>query len=158
MDEQPTVLFLCTGNSCRSQMAEGLARHLLGDRARFLSAGTERHGLNRRAVTVMAERGVDISGHLSKTIEELPEVPVDLVITVCDAAREACPVFPSARRMFHRSFADPPALAAAVAAAGGSEEEILDCYRLIRDEIESFIATTLPTNLQEVLHDPKVIR
>lgn len=135
MSETPTVLFLCTGNSCRSQMAEGWVRHLHAERIRALSAGVRPKGLDPRAVRVMAEAGVDISGHRSRAVEEVVDAPVDLVVTVCDAARESCPVFPRRVRVMHRGFEDPPRLAAGV----GSEEEALALYRRVRDEIRGFV-------------------
>jgi arsenate reductase len=131
------VLFLCTGNSCRSQMAEGWARQLRGDEIIACSAGIETHGLNPLAVRVMAEAGVDISGQKSKLVAELPRQSFDLVITVCGHADENCPFFPGPTRVVHRGFDDPPKLAAAAA----SEEEALDHYRRVRDEIRDFIKT-----------------
>ena len=136
------VLFLCTGNSCRSQMAEGWARHLKGGAIEARSAGLVKHGLNPQAVRVMAEAGVDISGQDSKTIEELPGVAFDYVITLCDHASESCPYFPG--RIIHRGFPDPPTLAANAA----SEAEKLACYRQVRDHIRDFILT-LPEALQK---------
>jgi arsenate reductase len=129
------VLFLCTGNSCRSQMAEGWARHLFGDQVETFSAGIEAHGLNPRAVKVMAEAGVDISGQRSKTLDELGDIPFDLVVTVCDRARESCPIFPGSAKKIHRSFDDPPRLAR----GAKDEEEALSHYRRVRDEIHAFI-------------------
>src|SRR5450759_657226 len=105
------VLFLCTGNSCRSQMAEGWARHLKGDVIEPYSAGIEKHGMNPRAVQVMAEAGVDISGQHSKLVEELVDVEFDVVVTVCDRAHESCPLFPGNAKIIHVGFDDPPALA-----------------------------------------------
>ncbi|MBD3346606.1 MAG: arsenate reductase ArsC [Chitinivibrionales bacterium] len=136
------VLFLCTGNSCRSQMAEGLARHLKGDRIDAFSAGIETHGLNEYAVKVMAEAGVDISGHRSKHLDEFKNIEFDWVITVCDAANESCPVFPGKVKRYHVSFDDPPRLAKDVQ----SEEEKLDVYRRVRDEIRWFVER-LPDSL-----------
>ena len=136
------VLFLCTGNSCRSQMAEGWARTLRGDRIEAHSAGVETHGLNPRAVKVMAEVGVDISAHHSKHADELPHVPFDYVVTVCDQARENCPVFPGGARRLHVAFDDPPRLARDAA----TEEEALGHYRRVRDEIRDFVET-LPESL-----------
>lgn len=107
---KPKLLFLCTGNSCRSQMAEGFARHLIGDRFEVYSAGTATHGLNQDAVRVMGESGVDISGHKSKTVEVLGEVEFDYVITVCQNADENCPYFPAKTRVIHKGFDDPPQL------------------------------------------------
>lgn len=136
------VLFLCTGNACRSQMSEGWARHLNGEHFDAYSAGVAPHGLDPRAVQVMAEAGVDISGHASKHLDTLLDVPFDYVITVCDNAAESCPVFPGAVRKVHRSFQDPPALAR----TAQSEEEALDPYRRVRDEIRAFVET-LPDTL-----------
>jgi len=129
------VLFLCTGNSCRSQMAEGWARALHGGRIEPFSAGIAAKELDPRAVRVMGEAGVDISGQGSKHLDELAEVPFDLVVTVCDHARESCPVFPGAPRVLHRSFDDPPHLAR----DARSEEEALRHYRRVRDEIRAFV-------------------
>jgi len=130
------VLFLCTGNSCRSQMAEGWARRLRGNEIEPYSAEVEPHGLDPRAVRVMAEAGIDISGHHSKHVEELAATDFDYVVTVCDAAREACPVFPGKVRMVHRSFEDPPRLTA----HADNEEEALSHYRRVRNEIRCFVA------------------
>ena len=138
------ILFLCTGNSCRSQMAEGWARHLKGDVLDAYSAGIETHGLNPHAVKVMAEAGVDISGHRSKHLDELKDVPFDYVVTVCDNARESCPMFPGKAQIVHVGFDDPPRLAKAT----NTEEEALDAYRRVRDEIRRFIET-LPQSLFE---------
>lgn len=138
------ILFLCTGNSCRSQMAEGWARHLKGDRIEARSAGTEPHGLNPLAVKAMQEAGVDISGHHSKGIEEVRGIDFDFVVTVCDKANESCPVFPGKARVFHRGFDDPPRLAA----DAKSEEEALEHYRRVRDEIRSFVLS-LPAILNK---------
>ena len=106
------ILFLCTGNSCRSQMAEGWTRHLLADRVEPYSAGIETHGLNPDAVRVMAEAGVDISSQHSKLVDDLRGVDFDYVVTVCDHASESCPVFPGRAKVVHHSFDDPPRLAA----------------------------------------------
>ncbi|HRX52712.1 MAG TPA: arsenate reductase ArsC [Candidatus Krumholzibacteria bacterium] len=133
----PTVLFLCTGNSCRSQMAEGWARALLDGRLRALSAGTETHGLNPRAVAVMAEAGVDISAHHSKTLNDVDLAAVDLVVTVCGHAHETCPVLPAQVRVLHRGFDDPPALARDAA----GDDEALAPYRRVRDEIRDFVVS-----------------
>lgn len=129
------ILFLCTGNSCRSQMAEGWARHLKGDVLAPHSAGIEIHGLNPNAVKVMAEAGVDISGHRSKHLDELRDVTFDHVVTVCDNAHESCPLFPEQTGVSHVGFDDPPRLAKDAA----NEEEALSHYRRVRDEIRSFI-------------------
>jgi arsenate reductase len=139
------VLFLCTGNSCRSQMAEGWARALKGDAIEAYSAGIETHGLNPRAVQVMAEAGVDISGHHSKHVHELRDVTFDYVITVCGHAHEHCPLFPSKAKIVHVGFDDPPTLAAAAT----SEEEALMHYRRVRDAIREFVQT-LPDALYGV--------
>ncbi|MBP7936768.1 MAG: arsenate reductase ArsC [Phycisphaerae bacterium] len=109
------VLFLCTGNSCRSQMAEGWARHLKGDDLKACSAGIETHGLNPNAVKVMAEAGVGISGYRSKNVAELKDVPFDFVVTVCGHAHETCPIFHGKARVIHVGFDDPPRLAALAA-------------------------------------------
>lgn len=129
------VLFLCTGNSCRSQMAEGWARALLTDTVEPYSAGIETHGLNPSAVRVMAEVGVDISTQTSKSLGDVGSLDFDYVVTVCDHARESCPLFPGKAVVLHRSFDDPPFLAR----SSGSEEETLDHYRRVRDEIRSYI-------------------
>jgi arsenate reductase len=131
------VLFLCTGNSCRSQMAEGWARHLKGGQIEAYSAGIETHGLNPDAVRVMAEAGVDISGQRSKHVGELRDVDFDCVVTVCDHAHQSCPVFPGKAKIIHVGFDDPPRLAA----DAKTEEERLAPYRRVRDEIRTFIET-----------------
>lgn len=137
---RPRVMFLCTGNSCRSQMAEGWARHLLGDRVEACSAGTEPHGLNPLAVRAMAEAGVDISGHASKAVESCSPETLGLVVTVCGHAHEHCPVFLTANprtRVVHQGFDDPPKLAEGAA----SEDEAMPHYRRVRDEIRAYIET-----------------
>lgn len=130
------ILFLCTGNSCRSQMAEGWARHLKGDTIEPFSAGIETHGMNPNAVRVMTEAGVDISHHHSKHLNEIKNVPFDWIITVCDNANESCPVFPGKVKRFHISFDDPPKLAK----NAKTEEEALSHYRRVRDDIKEFIS------------------
>lgn len=137
MNQKPRILFLCTGNSCRSQMAEGWARHLRGDVLEPWSAGIEKHGLNPRAVQVMAEAGVDISGHFSKTLEDLAVLDFDYVVTVCGHAHEICPVFPGRAKVVHVPFDDPPRLAREAA----TEDEALTHYRRVRDEIRQYIET-----------------
>ena len=122
------VLFLCAGNSCRSQMAEGWLRHLAGDRYEAASAGTQPAGLNPGAVEVMRELGIDIAAHQSKHLNQFLGVRFDHVITVCDRARETCPIFPGASSMLHWSFDDP-------AAARGSDEERRAVFKRVRDEI-----------------------
>ncbi len=135
---RPTrVLFLCTGNSCRSQMAEGWAKALKADAIEAHSAGTDPHGMNDRAILAMAEAGVDLSGHWAKHVDELKGVEFDLVVTVCDSAHEACPVLPNAKRVVHRGFDDPPRLAQGCA----TDEEALVHYRRVRDEIRAFVET-----------------
>ncbi len=129
------ILFLCTGNSCRSQMAEGWVRALRGDRIEAWSAGIERQGIDPRAVRVMTEAGVDISRQKSKRLAELPRLPLDWVVTVCDHARENCPVFPGGARTAHAGFDDPPRLARNAA----SQEEALAHYRRVRDEIREYV-------------------
>jgi arsenate reductase (thioredoxin) len=129
------VLFLCTGNACRSQMAEGWARHLKGDVFEPYSAGIAPHGLDARAVKVMAEAGVDISRHESKHVNELKNITFDYVITVCDNARESCPIYPGTTEIIHAGFEDPPRLAA----GAKSEDEALAHYRRVRDEIMKFV-------------------
>ncbi len=144
MNRKLKVLFLCTGNSCRSQMAEGWARALKGGVIEAYSAGIETHGLNPNAVSVMRETGVDISGHRSKNVQELEHVPFDYVVTVCDSAHESCPVFGGDAKVVHVGFDDPPRLAA----GAQSEQEALSHYRRVRDEIRSFVET-LPESLEK---------
>jgi len=144
------VLFLCTGNSCRSQMAEGWARHLLGDEVDAYSAGLETHGLNPFALKVMGEAGVDISTHHSKQLEELKDVPFDYVITVCAHAHETCPIFPYGAKTIHHGFDDPPRLAK----EAPNEEAALDCYRRVRDEIRDFIKN-LPQTIKDNSEETK---
>jgi len=129
------VLFLCTGNSCRSQMAEGWTRRLKSDVIEPYSAGIETHGLNHNAVKVMAEAGVDISGQRSKHVKDLPDIEFDYVITLCDHAAEHCPFFPGKARILHFGFDDPPKLAQ----NAKTEQEALNCYRRVRDEIKAFV-------------------
>jgi arsenate reductase len=138
------ILFLCTGNSCRSQMAEGWARHLKGDLVDVWSAGIETHGLNPLAVKVIAEAGVDISNHRSKHLNEIKDVRFDWVITVCDSANERCPVFHGKVKRFHIGFDDPPKLAR----SAKNEEEALAHYRRVRDQIRRFVEE-MPGNLKE---------
>lgn len=140
-----TIMFLCTGNSCRSQMAEGFCRKHWGHIFDVYSAGTKKHGMNDRAVKVMKEVGIDLSSHFSKTTAELPPVPMNFVVTVCDAAKETCPYFPGGK-IVHKSFQDPPALTRDMK----DEEEILENYRRVRDEIEKAIKK-LPALLGEEL-------
>jgi len=146
--EKLKVLFLCTGNSCRSQMAEGWARALKSDMIDANSAGIETHGLNSNAVKVMAEAGVDISGHQSTRVDDVMDVDFDYVVTVCGHAHETCPMFPGPAKVLHVGFDDPPALARELAVQGATEEAQLDCYRRVRDEIREFVET-LPACLEE---------
>ena len=125
------VLVLCTGNSCRSQLAEGYLRYFAGSKARVYSAGIETHGVNPKAVRVMAEDGIDISGHTSNHVDEYKNIPFDYVITVCDNAHEACPFFPGNVARFHHNFPDP-------AKAKGTDEEIMDEFRRVRDMIKVY--------------------
>lgn len=136
------VLYLCTGNSCRSQMAEGWTRWFWGDLMQVHSAGIEVHGLNRRAVEVMAEVAVDISKHRSKHLNELLDIKFDHVITVCDHAQESCPVFPGKAKAVHRGFDDPPRLARGAM----DSDEIMAHYRRVRDEIGNYVRV-LPEEL-----------
>jgi len=135
MTKKLKILFLCTGNSCRSQMAEGWARALKGDLIEAYSAGIETHGLNPNAVKVMAEAGVDISRQTSKNVSTLLDIPFDYVVTVCGHANENCPFFPGSAKVVHVGFEDPPAMAKRVE----GEEAKLDCYRRVRDEIQKFV-------------------
>ncbi len=152
MGKKLRVLFLCTGNSCRSQMAEGWTRHLKGDVIEPYSAGVETHGLNPYAVKVMTEAGVDISGHNSKHIDAFKDMELDAVITVCGHAHETCPFFPGNCKVIHVGFDDPPKMAKELAAKGASIEEQLECYRKVRDEIKVFVET-LPDVLNNQLGD-----
>jgi len=146
MGEKLKILFLCTGNSCRSQMAEGWVRALKADTIEACSAGIEIHGLNPSAVRIMAEAGVDISKNLSQTIDEFRDAALDVVITVCGHAHETCPWFPPRCRVIHVGFEDPPRLAKELADQGADKDEQLDCYRRVRDEIKTFVQG-LPENL-----------
>jgi len=140
-EEKIKILFLCTGNACRSQMAEGWARHIKGDIIDAYSAGISPAGLSSRAVEVMDEAGVDISQQYSKCINDLQGIDFDYVITLCDNARELCPVFPDSVKMFHNGFDDPSFII-------GSEHEIMTAFRKTRDRIRSFIET-LPESLKK---------
>lgn len=125
------ILVLCTGNSCRSQIAEGYLRHFHGENANIYSAGIETHGVNPRAIATMKEDGIDLSAHTSNLIEEYLHIPFDLILTVCDHASERCPVFPSKAVRIHHNFTDP-------AKATGTEEEIMAEFRRVREEIKEF--------------------
>lgn len=128
------ILFLCTGNSCRSQMAEGWAKALLSYQYAVYSAGIEAHGLNPNAVIVMKESGIDISKQHSQLISDLPEISWDVIITVCDSAKERCPYIPGNHLSIHQSFDDPPSLAKNIADHLG-----LDIYSRVRDEIKEYV-------------------
>ncbi|NOZ12049.1 MAG: arsenate reductase ArsC [Acidobacteria bacterium] len=139
------VLFLCTGNSCRSQMAEGWTRELKGNVIEPWSAGVIKTRLNPHAVAVMAEAGIDISNHFSKEVHELRDIPFDYVVTVCDHARETCPFFPGKVKKIHCGFDDPPSLTVNMP----NGERKLDVYRRVRDEIRAFVETLPERLLQE---------
>lgn len=148
-DKLKSILFLCTGNSCRSQMAEGLCNFYCGDKFKAVSAGVKKHGLNPYAVKVMHEIGIDISHHKSKLISELEsqhydhnaekEFSFDYVVTVCSKAKDDCPYFPARVKKIHQSFDDPPALTKNMSVQKDGEEAILNVYRRVRDEIKKFI-------------------
>ena len=140
------VMFLCTANSCRSQMAEGWIRYYGGDEVNVFSAGIEAHGLNRYAVRVMDLAMIDISGQKSKTVDELPDIKFDYVITVCDDAKEKCPVFPVKTVKLHKSFPDP-------ALFTGSEEEILQEFSDVRDAIEDYCFDFVHTHIRPLIPD-----
>lgn len=127
------ILVLCTGNSCRSQLAEGYLRHFAGDKAAIYSAGIETHGVNPKAIAVMAEDHLDISGHTSNHVDEYLPIPFDYVITVCDNANEACPYFPGNVKRFHQNFPDP-------AKATGTPDEIMNEFRRVRDMVKIYAA------------------
>jgi arsenate reductase (thioredoxin) len=141
------VLFLCTGNSCRSQMTEGWVRNLKGDLIEPYSAGTVPKGVDPRAVKAMAEAGIDISHQKSKSVAAVADIEFDYVITLCDDAQQACPFFPAKTAVMHHGFADPPTLAQ----DARSEEEAMVHYRRVRDEIRAYIET-LPESLNEEIH------
>lgn len=125
------ILVLCTGNSCRSQMAHGYLQYFAGSKAAVYSAGIETHGLNPKAVEVMKEDGIDISHHTSNNVDEYVAIPFDYVITVCDNANENCPYFPGKTQRFHQNFTDPSKLQ-------GSPDEVMQAFRNTRDEIKDF--------------------
>lgn len=134
------ILVLCTGNSCRSQIAEGYLRYFAGHKANIYSAGIETHGVNPRAIAAMKEDGIDISSHTSNNVKEYLAIPFDFVITVCDNANESCPVFPSNAHKLHHDFPDP-------AKATGSEEEIMQRFSMVRDEIKEYCKAFVANNL-----------
>ncbi|WP_345948142.1 MULTISPECIES: arsenate reductase ArsC [unclassified Mucilaginibacter] len=134
------ILVLCTGNSCRSQLAEGYLRHFAGINAQVYSAGIETHGVNPKAIQVMAEDGIAISHHTSNHVDEYLTIPFDYVITVCDNANEACPFFPGNAQRFHYNFPDP-------AKATGTPEEIMNEFRRVRDMIKKYAASFVKQHL-----------
>ena len=134
------ILVLCTGNSCRSQMAEGYLRHFAKHRATIYSAGIETHGVNPIAIKVMAEDGIDISNHTSNHVNEYIDIDFDLILTVCNNAEENCPYFPSKALKFHYNFPDP-------AKKTGTEEEILNEFREVRDQIKAYTEKFLKVHL-----------
>lgn len=138
--EKKKVLFVCTQNSARSQMAEGLLRALYGDRYEVFSAGTNPFRVNPFAIEAMKKIGIDISGHRSKSIDEFRELDIDYAVTVCDSAKESCPYFPGAKVLLHHSFSDP-------AAVTGSDEVILAEFERVRDEIRSWIEEAISAEL-----------
>ncbi|RYD53343.1 MAG: arsenate reductase ArsC [Sphingobacteriales bacterium] len=125
------ILVLCTGNSCRSQIAEGYLQHFAGSKARVYSAGIETHGVNPRAVLTMKEDGIDLSGHTSNHVDEYRQLVFDYVLTVCDNAKGRCPFFPTNAQRFHQNFSDP-------AKATGSEAERMEAFRQVREQIKMF--------------------
>ncbi|SMC24106.1 arsenate reductase [Desulfacinum hydrothermale DSM 13146] len=135
MSDRKRILYLCTGNSCRSQMAEAWTRAIHGDRYEVFSAGVEPKTVDPRAARVMEEAGVPLTGHRSKSIDELPQVDFHFVITLCSHAQETCPYFPASTQRLHVPFDDPPRLAQDAA----SEEEALQPYRRVREEIRKFV-------------------
>ncbi|MBK8804362.1 MAG: arsenate reductase ArsC [Fibrobacteres bacterium] len=141
MTTKTKLLFLCTGNSCRSQMAEGLTRHLKGDLYEVFSAGIETHGLNPNMVKVMAEIGIDVTSQTSDNISKYLDTGLDVVVSVCAHADENCPIFPGKVRRIHHGFDDPPKMARELAARGASEEEQLEPYRRVRDQIKAWVET-----------------
>jgi arsenate reductase len=132
------ILILCTGNSSRSQMAEGYFRHFLGESAEIYSAGVEVHGVNPFAVRVMMEDGIDISHHTSNNVNEYLNIDFTHIITVCDNARERCPYFSTRAKKYHQNFPDP-------AKASGTEEEILKQFRKVRDMIREYVLSAICT-------------
>jgi arsenate reductase len=134
------ILVLCTGNSCRSQIAEGYLRHFAGDKAAIYSAGVETHGVNPRAIATMKEDGIDISKQTSNNIDEYFNIDFDFVITVCDNAKERCPFFPTQAKMFHQNFPDP-------AKANGTEDQIMGQFRQVRQQIKEYCRQFIADNL-----------
>ena len=134
------ILVLCTGNSCRSQIAEGYLRHFANGNAEVYSAGVETHGVNPKAIAIMQEDGIDISNHTSNNIDEYSDIDFDFVITVCDNAKERCPFFPTKAKKFHHNFSDP-------AKAKGTDEEINEQFREIRQQIKEYCERFITDNL-----------
>ena len=134
------ILVLCTGNSCRSQMAEGYLRHFAGNKAQVYSAGVEAHGVNPRAIEIMKEDGIDISKHTSNNVNEYMDIDFKYVITVCDNARERCPYFPSGAKQFHHDFPDP-------AKATGTDEQVRQQFRDVRNKIKEYCKEFVSENL-----------
>lgn len=138
---KPKILVLCTGNSCRSQIAEGYLRHFANNKAEVYSAGIETHGVNPRAIATMKEDGIDISMHTSNNVNEYSTMTFDYVITVCDNAKENCPYFPASVKAFHHNFPDP-------AKAKGSEQEIADAFRVVREMIKAYAKKFIESNIR----------
>lgn len=135
------VLVLCTGNSCRSQIAEGYLRYFAGDKAEIYSAGIETHGVNPKAIEIMKRDGVDISAHTSNNIDEYTDIDFDYVITVCDNAKESCPYFPTNAVKLHHSFPDP-------AKAIGTDEEVMEQFREVREMVRKYAQNLVNENLK----------
>lgn len=137
------ILVLCTGNSCRSQMAEGYLRHFANEKAEIYSAGVETHGVNPKAIAAMREDSIDISNHTSNNIDEFYDIDFDFVITVCDNAKEHCPYFPTKAKKFHHNFSNP-------AKAEGSEDEIREEFRKVREEIKVYCKKFVMEKLKKI--------
>ena len=138
--DKKKILVLCTGNSCRSQIAEGYLRYFAGDKAKVYSAGVETHGVNPRAIATMQEDNIDISNHTSNNIDEYRNIDFDFVITVCDNAKERCPFFPTRAKKFHQNFPDP-------AKTTGTTEDIQEQFRLVRQQIKKYCMQFVTENL-----------
>jgi arsenate reductase len=134
------ILILCTGNSCRSQIAHGFLKIFAGNKAEVYSAGIETHGVNPKAIKTMMEEGIDISHHTSNNIDEYKSVDFDFVMTVCDSAKENCPYFPTTAKVFHHNFSDP-------AKAQGTEDEIDNHFKTVREEIKMYCKQFVDQNL-----------
>lgn len=134
------ILVLCTGNSCRSQIAHGYLKHFATDKAEIYSAGIETHGVNPKAIAIMQEDGINISSHTSNNIDEYQDIEFDFVITVCDNAKENCPYFPSKAKKLHYNFPDP-------AKAKGTEEEVMQQFREVREMIKSYCQSFIEENI-----------